>query len=317
MGEASLRIALWRANGCRCFYCQEPIASRDLEIDHIIPRSSEPTELRRYVDKLGFEEDFKMECIRNKVPSHHDCNRRKSDSRFSENALRFYFETWTKKQVAVSEELAKLEVEAVSSNVLSALTFQMEKGLVSPEEVIAIVRSASPQRTEPHEPWVITFGCNVHEVIQQSAVPAEAPKKYPDLCDWLEHRLLHYLSEHLSAVVTETEASYRDGELLSVRIAAWHVDFEELGCLELPLWGVLEVNRYSEVYDHSWQDDFVQAVVRTYHDVITDKRELFGFRFCPQCGSKELKQSEHLHSIRDEAYCVIVCNRCGWSDWTQ
>jgi len=292
------------------------VAFRNLEIDHVIPKSAEDDEVRTYTERLALCEGFTLESAENMVPTHHDCNLRKSDLRFSEGTLRYYLETWSKKQAAIRKELAKLEADATSSDLLGALTVQVERGLISPEEILAIVRSASAHPGEPREPWVITFGCNVQEIVEKGAVPPRAPEDYVHLCDWLEGRLLHDLGDRLSTVVIATEASHRDGEVLSVRVGAWHIDVEVLNSLEMLPWEVLELVRYSEVYDHSWQDHFVQAVVRTYHDVIRDDGEgLFGLRFCPKCGSGELEEAEAHDAAHDKLYCAIRCKCCDWSDW--
>jgi len=153
---------------------------------------------------------------------------------------------------------------------------------------------------------------------EMEALPPGAPQDYAGLCDWLETRLLHDLTTRLATVVTATEASHRDGETLSVRVAAWHIDLEVLNSLDLPPWEVLELARYSEIYSQPWHDDFAQAVVRTYHDVITsDTDDFFGLRFCPRCGSRELEHSQALDVAHDEMYYLVRCGRCDWSDWTQ
>jgi len=61
--------------------------------------------------------------------------------------------------------------------------------------------------------------------------------------------------------------------------------------------------------------EFIRAIVKKYHEVISDDDGPFGYRACPQCGSTKLKYTST--DYRDDIYYVIECTECKWLDWTQ
>ena len=65
--------------------------------------------------------------------------------------------------------------------------------------------------------------------------------------------------------------------------------------------------------------NFLKAVVKKYHEVISDPdaKDPFGLKCCPFCGSERLKGSTQIDYTHDEAYHFLACEDCGWSDWTQ
>lgn len=78
-------------------------------------------------------------------------------------------------------------------------------------------------------------------------------------------------------------------------------------------------NLVSAVTGHAPSQDFIRAVVRKYHEVITDAESggPLALRACPQCGSTKLKTRSATDYARDEVYYIAHCSECGWSDWTQ
>ena len=130
----SERVALWRANSERCLYCEGAIAFRDLELDHVIPNSTAPNELHSLKEKLGLDAAFTLDSTRNLVPTHHDCNRKKRATQFTENSLRYYLELWNKKQDAILREREKFESNAERDDLLARLTYQIEMGTLSKDQ---------------------------------------------------------------------------------------------------------------------------------------------------------------------------------------
>ncbi len=54
------RYALWRAFDMKCFYCWRPIDIRDVEIDHVLPKSLEanPAQLSEVEQEYEIRETF-------------------------------------------------------------------------------------------------------------------------------------------------------------------------------------------------------------------------------------------------------------------
>ena len=117
--DHSMRIALWRANKEQCFYCTQPIAWRDLEIDHIVPKSLGEEEWQQFQKTLTLDPDFARESPLNWVPTHHDCNRRKAAKTLP--SLPYYLDLWRDRQSQVQDELSRLMQEAEGEHVLSTL----------------------------------------------------------------------------------------------------------------------------------------------------------------------------------------------------
>jgi hypothetical protein len=66
------------------------------------------------------------------------------------------------------------------------------------------------------------------------------------------------------------------------------------------------------VSGHQPTHDFIQAVVRKYHEVIRDVDDPFGLAVCPKCGSANLRRGSDTTERR--VYLFISCNECDWFD---
>jgi hypothetical protein len=98
--------------------------------------------------------------------------------------------------------------------------------------------------------WVATFGLLIKEVMTSELLPQSVPKDYPSLCDWLEGDVMNRLQQGPVNNPRMTEASQRDGETLSVRIAfEWVPHRDALNFGELLWWEVLEVVPWPNIYD--------------------------------------------------------------------
>jgi hypothetical protein len=118
-----------------------------------------------------------------------------------------------------------------------------------------------------------------------------------------------------TSVSVRTEASARNGETLSLRVAFWNLDLDQLDQTNIEPWKILEVSPYSEVYDQDWDRIFSRAVIETYHGIIRDPEDtIFGLGRCPNCGSTELHRSEATDYYGDETYYFIACTECGWGE---
>ena len=78
-------------------------------------------------------------------------------------------------------------------------------------------------------------------------------------------------------------------------------------------------NIVNSVTGHGPSFNFIKAIVKKYHEVITNHEggDPFGLRACPRCGSTRLEGGSYTDDERDEVYYVLACKECGWGDWTQ
>jgi hypothetical protein len=77
------RYAIWEAYGGRCIYCGDLVRYRDVELDHIVPRSVTADDLRALLVAAGLSSDWDVKGLQNTVPSCRSCNRTKSNHRSS------------------------------------------------------------------------------------------------------------------------------------------------------------------------------------------------------------------------------------------
>jgi len=304
------RAALWQSNSKCCFYCGEPILFHDLEIDHIIPESTDRSQLDSLVSSLKLGIDFVLDSLSNLVPTHHSCNARKSDKKFSESSLRYYLELWNSRQQDIKTRIASLRRQALNEKLLTLLASRINQGDLSIFETIAFFeKSLMDVPSRLHEPTVITFGINLSDTNGEPS-----PKHY----DKLESDLLFCIRESIPSLSVMSEPSLRTGETISVRIAFWNLDLNKLDNLPIEPWMVTEIAKYCDIYEENWEDLFPKAVIATYHDVIRERNDpVFGLGRCPQCGSKKLHRSSATDYRNDETYYFIECQKCQWSEWTQ
>lgn len=311
-----LRTAIWFANDKRCFYCEAPVAFFDLEIDHLVAESTNPQRVKELARQFDLGPSFTVNDLRNLVPSHTRCNRRKSNLEFSISNLRYYFGVWSSKVERVKSELESLGRQSRNESLLSRLAARIENGALSLIEVVRFLEKVTQERHQTTEPLVVCFVVSAED-LEASDPPPGVRNTYAHICDWLERDLMSRLEREIPSVSVMTEDA-RNGETLSIRIAFWNLDVQHLEAIDVWPWKVLEVAYYSEVYPGSWQDIFPKAVVSTYQALIRDDEDpLFGVKRCPQCGGTELNFSSMTDYHRDEVYYIIECTSCRWSDWTQ
>lgn len=109
MTRVELRIAIWVAYGKKDIYTGRLIENfDDLEIDHIIPKSTDKTALKEKVNKYNLGGKFTIDSIENLVPTFKLYNREKSDINFDESSERFFLAIAKGKKSKVEEEWSKI-----------------------------------------------------------------------------------------------------------------------------------------------------------------------------------------------------------------
>lgn len=257
-----VRAGLWRAYERRCFFCKARVEFADLEIDHLLPESLANDQLlRELLCRLGLPLDFDLCCLRNLVPTHAHCNRRKSDLQFSDSSLRFYLELTARRLTRTEKEIQRLKAQTASDNVLISLVRQMETGVLSIEEVLNLV-SSLPLEQRPPEPLVIGVCANVIDLQNGGQLPVDAPSDYVHLCDWLERDLVVKLSSNAPASIVACECSTRNGETLATRFASWIFDVDSLAERLGDWWTITEFSPFSEIYQYPPDRPFLDALAR-------------------------------------------------------
>jgi hypothetical protein len=95
---------------------------------------------------------------------------------------------------------------------------------------------------------VATFSLAVEDVVASGRLPPNVPMDYVALCDWLEEDLRRRLAGNLDDF-SSPEASQRDGEMLSVRIAfRWNQQDGQPDFGDLGWWSWPELALFEEMY---------------------------------------------------------------------
>jgi hypothetical protein len=219
-------------------------------IDHVLPQrlgfdSDHLNTLRLEYNLAG---DFSVDDPANLVPAHQACNLQKGGKVLHSAALHFYLGIAREKAARVKTEEMRLVRKLRADRLLGDLGVALEEGILSSESVRAVVGSESRAERDT-DPIVITFGLSVLELLDREQLPEDAPGDYVHLCDWLEGDLVNRLEGALGCRMYLAEASARNGESLSVRVALIQPDLERLEALEGSWWEILEIGYFSEIYN--------------------------------------------------------------------
>jgi 5-methylcytosine-specific restriction endonuclease McrA len=319
MFDIKTRVALWNANQRKCFYCSEPISYKDLEIDHIVPEKTTTHELVELQSRISLPSDFGLNALCNLGPTHHSCNNRKGGTLLDDQVIVYYQQLWSKKQEPIQRELEKHVKAAARDRHLIAISRLIELGEITKQEIWQVIsKIQTPSKPTPQDPLVVAFSTNPGALLASGALPKSAGDTYVTACDWLEEDLLFSVSSLLPTLAEQTEASARNGETLSVRIAFGNFDLDQLDRLDHPNWDIFEIANFSELYDVSPDTFLVKAVVKASGNVVADPWDTaFGIGRCPRCGSDKLKRFSTTDHYHDETYHTIECEQCDWSEWTQ
>lgn len=251
------KYALWLAYGRACYYCREPLDFKDVWIDHILPERllKTPEELKKVLQECELDSDFDIRDYCNWIPVHWRCNLAKGSSIFDKGATRYYVNIARERAVTAQVEEQRIIGDLKKDKLLASLEIALTEGLLSRQSVLAILKQetlATPRVKPRAEPIIVTFGLNYYDLWESEWHPSwlheHEPSDYPHVCDLLERDLVKQLKSLFACEFFYPEASARNGETLSVRLAFVHLDEREMGVFKSDWWEVLEVASYSEIY---------------------------------------------------------------------
>jgi hypothetical protein len=199
---------------------------------------NEPEQLRSLLDDYGLEHHFDINDYGNLVPSHAQCNLRKSNLIFERGVTLFYISIAMSKAGAARLEEEKSINSLKVDKLLSSLHIALDEGLISKLDIQYIITNTLFVKKEP---TVITFGLSIEAVLNSNQLPDHVPTDYPHLCDWLESDLMRELQSIITCGFAYKEASLKTGESLSVRLAFVDLDQYRLENFSSPWWELLEI----------------------------------------------------------------------------
>ncbi|MFA5879104.1 MAG: HNH endonuclease signature motif containing protein [Candidatus Margulisiibacteriota bacterium] len=131
------RKTLYDSYDHKCFFCDELIIFKDLNIDHIIPEKflSNKDDLKKYLKKIGLKESFEINSYNNWVPCCRKCNLEKGGNLYNKNTILHYLEVIKNKvpKIILLEEKIKKRLEKEKWNL--TVSVALENGKISVSEI--------------------------------------------------------------------------------------------------------------------------------------------------------------------------------------
>ena len=310
------RFTIYTADEGKCFWCGIPLIYRDVHVDHVFPESllDEPVKLQQVRGDFALGEDFNINGFENWVTSHQGCNGPKNDSIIVNvpktlDVLR--------RLRARSPRLEKFQqkfiTERETSNALGRIVRFISSGIISKEHVIAFinnkVEAGTPARRS--DPLVFSFSVNVIE-LDTTDLP-QAALSGPALYDWLITELENYLSE-IGAMFSRVDDD-RNGETVSLRLACWMIDVDQLPFPLPHSWELMAVDPLSEIDTSIRAEDLLaSSIVAKYQDLTLDETssDPLPYTRCILCGSRELQR--FTTTLNGADIYTIRCKKCEWCE---
>lgn len=148
--SASQREALWLAHEKKCAYTRELLDVSSFHIDHIVPESlaDDPIELERVKARLRIDKDFDLYGYENLLPCRAGANLQKGSLVLEEGHTHFFLGIATSKKAEVQRNLEKIEKRKSRGKALILLQQCLERGELSPSEVVKILEDYNEQPQE-------------------------------------------------------------------------------------------------------------------------------------------------------------------------
>ena len=247
-----------------------------MTIDHVVPEWLEhnPVEFTKFLEDCPVTrifEDFDINDYCNWVPAHGSgCNFDKGEDILPPEFIILCLHRIKKNLPKISEELEKLKINKKSSKTLADLETHIEKGNISEKEAldsatknisetetISIVEGLAYERNI-NEPLVVNFGINLYDVEKKRNLKLNHPIAL--VYDTLEKELIEHIRSLSSSRFYYLEESFRDGEVLGIRLIFPDLTLAELAKLNLskfnlPCWK-FTVSHFYEIYRMNYSKAF-------------------------------------------------------------
>jgi len=240
-----------------------------MTVDHVLPErlSEDPVELMRLRQEYDIDQnfpEFQINDFMNWVPAHaRRCNVRKGGEILPKKMTLLLLEEVHRHVDKVRGELNAISQRRGVSRVLGSLSAAIEKKHLTVQEIHQFL--AHIERAQhADEPLVLTFGLMTQDVICSEELPADVPRDYPYLCDWLELDLVNHLRTIITTAFHYTQPSERSGEGLSVRIVFPGLNGTELERFNRPWWEILEAANFWEIFRQRYADAFPDLPKQEY-----------------------------------------------------
>jgi hypothetical protein len=131
----AFREALWRAFGKVCFYCELPLDFAAMEIDHLIPESTAPDDLKSLKARLGLPDGFSVTGYENLAPACSNCNGRKRALALADGALMIKLAEIAARRPNLSQELERRRASRDLDAILRLIQNSIDDGKFSASDL--------------------------------------------------------------------------------------------------------------------------------------------------------------------------------------
>ncbi|MBA3024416.1 MAG: hypothetical protein FP821_11050, partial [Sideroxydans sp.] len=167
---AAEREAIWFAHEKKCAYTRELLDVTSFHIDHVLPEklADTPEDLERTKAKLGLGDDFELTGFENLLPCKPGTNLQKGSLIFELAPIQYFLALAASRKAVVEGHLARIEQRKNRGRALILLQQCLERGELSPDEVVRILDQYADQPTEIFKLIEgMTFaGAEVHTVVK-------------------------------------------------------------------------------------------------------------------------------------------------------
>jgi cytochrome c553 len=138
------RYAIWEVHGKRCAYCREHLLFRDMELDHVIPRTTanQPDIWVAQKRLHGLHAEFDIDSIPNRLPACGPCNNRKRDAPFSAELTQINLNKAKYLHRQVEERTARIRRQQNTDRTRINLINEIQLGNLSDEDIDRISAQA-------------------------------------------------------------------------------------------------------------------------------------------------------------------------------
>lgn len=139
------REAIWNAYSRRCFYGKEPLAIKDVEVDHVVPEELLNDSLRKAAvfKDYGLSSAFDIRGYGNLVPTCSECNGLKRNNLIPADKMVLYLMRTQVNAERIEKEVAVKEKGQALGPLLRSIQHSLDKGLFSSSEFESALRAAN------------------------------------------------------------------------------------------------------------------------------------------------------------------------------
>ncbi|MBN1662582.1 MAG: hypothetical protein JW943_03165 [Deltaproteobacteria bacterium] len=147
---ATEREAIWLAHEKKCGYTRELIDVSSFHIDHVLPEklADSPDELNRTKAQLGLDDKFELTGFENLLPCKPGINLQKGSVILEPAPIHYFLALAASKKALVQGHLARIEQRKNRGRALILLQQCLERGELSPDEVVRILEEYVDQPAE-------------------------------------------------------------------------------------------------------------------------------------------------------------------------